>query len=74
MESDEQHYRHIYLFYYRNGKNDVQHRKKLIDVYGKDVLTVRRFAKFPLKAGWNQRSAMNRVLATHKYSCNFEYE
>ncbi|GFU92966.1 histone-lysine N-methyltransferase SETMAR [Trichonephila clavipes] len=50
MESDKQHFRHILLFYYRKGKNAVQARKKLTDVYGKGVLTVRQcqnwFAKF----------------------------
>ncbi|GFS48091.1 histone-lysine N-methyltransferase SETMAR [Trichonephila clavipes] len=35
MESDKQHFRHILLFYYRKGKNAVQVRKKLTDVYGK---------------------------------------
>ncbi|CAK9826519.1 Histone-lysine N-methyltransferase SETMAR [Anthophora retusa] len=50
MESEKQHFRHILLFYYRKGKNAVQARKKLADVYGEDVLTVRQcqnwFAKF----------------------------
>lgn len=50
MESDKQHLRHILLFYYRKGKNAVQARKKLTDVYGEGVLTVRQcqnwFAKF----------------------------
>ncbi|GFW26470.1 histone-lysine N-methyltransferase SETMAR [Trichonephila clavipes] len=50
MESDKQHFRHILLFYYRKGKNAVQARKKLTDVYGEGVLTVRqcqnRFTKF----------------------------
>ncbi|GAB1861621.1 SETMR methyltransferase [Camponotus japonicus] len=49
MESEKQHFRHILLFYYRKGKNAVQARKKLSDVYG-DVLTERQcqnwFAKF----------------------------
>ncbi|GFX81715.1 histone-lysine N-methyltransferase SETMAR [Trichonephila clavipes] len=49
MESDKQHFRHILLFYYRKGKNAVQARKKLTDVYG-GVLTVCQcqnwFAKF----------------------------
>ncbi|GFV69897.1 HTH_48 domain-containing protein [Trichonephila clavipes] len=34
MESDKQHFRHILLFYYRKGKNAVQAKKKLTDVYG----------------------------------------
>ncbi|GFU80571.1 histone-lysine N-methyltransferase SETMAR [Trichonephila clavipes] len=50
MESDKQHFRHILLFYYRKGKNAVQARKKLTDVYGEGVLTVRQcqnwFAEF----------------------------
>ncbi|GFW89364.1 histone-lysine N-methyltransferase SETMAR [Trichonephila clavipes] len=50
MESDKQYFRHILLFYYRKGKNAVQARKKLTDVYGESVLTVRQcqnwFAKF----------------------------
>jgi len=50
MESDKQHFRHILLFYYRKGKNAVQDRKNLSDVYGEGALTVRQcqnwFAKF----------------------------
>ncbi|GFX48630.1 histone-lysine N-methyltransferase SETMAR [Trichonephila clavipes] len=50
MESDKKHFRHILLFYYRKGKNAVQARKKLTNVYGEGVLTVRQcqnwFAKF----------------------------
>ncbi|GFU68835.1 histone-lysine N-methyltransferase SETMAR [Trichonephila clavipes] len=50
MQNDKQHFRHILLFYYRKGKNAVQARKKLTDVYGEGVLTVRQcqnwFAKF----------------------------
>ncbi|GFV37242.1 histone-lysine N-methyltransferase SETMAR [Trichonephila clavipes] len=50
MESDKQHFRHILLFYYRKGKNAVQVRKKLTDVYEEGVLTVLQcqnwFAKF----------------------------
>ncbi|XP_049818723.1 histone-lysine N-methyltransferase SETMAR-like [Aethina tumida] len=50
MESRKQHFRQILLFYYRKGKNAVQARKKLTDVYGEGVLTVRQcqnwFAKF----------------------------
>ncbi|GFX73403.1 histone-lysine N-methyltransferase SETMAR [Trichonephila clavipes] len=50
MESDKQHFRHISLLYYRKGKNAVQARKKLTDVYGEGVLTVHQcqnwFAKF----------------------------
>ncbi|XP_035742379.1 histone-lysine N-methyltransferase SETMAR-like [Vespa mandarinia] len=47
MESNQQHFRHILLFYYRKA---VRARKKLTDVYGENVLTVRQcqkwFAKF----------------------------
>ncbi|XP_039762017.1 histone-lysine N-methyltransferase SETMAR-like [Pararge aegeria] len=50
MESNKQHFRHILLFNFRKGKNAVQARKKLTDVYGEGVLTVRQcqnwFAKF----------------------------
>ncbi|GFT64402.1 HTH_48 domain-containing protein [Trichonephila clavipes] len=50
MERYKQHFRHILLFYYRKGKNAVQARKKLTDVYGEGVLTVRQcqnwFTKF----------------------------
>jgi len=34
VESEKQHFHHILLFYYRKGKNAVQARKKLSDVYG----------------------------------------
>ncbi|GFU67449.1 histone-lysine N-methyltransferase SETMAR [Trichonephila clavipes] len=50
MERDKQHFRYILLFYYRKGKNAVQAREKLTDVYGEGVLTIRQcqnwFAKF----------------------------
>nr|APL98298.1 putative DD34D transposase [Bactrocera tryoni] len=50
MEDRKQHFRHILLFYYQKGKNAVQARRKLCDVYGEDVLTERQcqnwFAKF----------------------------
>ncbi|GFW12819.1 histone-lysine N-methyltransferase SETMAR [Trichonephila clavipes] len=50
MESDKQLFRHILLFYYKKGKNAVQARRKLTDVYGEGVLTVRQcqnwFANF----------------------------
>ena len=50
MESNKQHFRHFLLFYQKKGKNAVQARKKLTDVCGEDVLTVRQcqnwFAKF----------------------------
>ncbi|XP_078051955.1 histone-lysine N-methyltransferase SETMAR-like, partial [Augochlora pura] len=40
MENNMQHFRHILLFYYREGKNAIQARKKLTDACGEDVLTV----------------------------------
>ncbi|XP_049820600.1 histone-lysine N-methyltransferase SETMAR-like [Aethina tumida] len=50
MESDKQHFRRILLFCYREGKNAIQARKKLTDVYGEGVLAVLQcqnwFAKF----------------------------
>ena len=50
MEDEKQHFRHILLFYYRKGKNAVQARRKLCDVYEEDVLTERQcknwFAQF----------------------------
>ncbi|GFY08010.1 histone-lysine N-methyltransferase SETMAR [Trichonephila clavipes] len=50
MESNKQHFRQILLLYYRKCKNAIQARKKLTDVYGEGVLTVRQyqnwFAKF----------------------------
>ncbi|GFV75089.1 histone-lysine N-methyltransferase SETMAR [Trichonephila clavipes] len=49
MESDKQHFRHILLFYYRKGKNAVQARKKLTDVYGEGVLTVRQCQNWSAK-------------------------
>ena len=39
MESDKQHFRHILLFYYRKGKNAVQARNNLSNMYGERVLT-----------------------------------
>ena len=51
MESDKQHFRHILLFYYRKGKNAVQVRKKLTDVYGEGVLSVRQYQNWFAKFG-----------------------
>ena len=49
MDNQRKPYWHI-LFYFQKGKNAVQARKKLHDVYGKDYLTERRcqhwFARF----------------------------
>ncbi|GFY23755.1 mariner Mos1 transposase [Trichonephila clavipes] len=49
MERDKQHFRHILLFYYRKGKNAVQAGKKLTDVYGEGVLTVRQCQNWCVK-------------------------
>ena len=50
MEDQKQHFRHILLFYHRKGKNSVQARRKLCNVYGEDVFTESQcrnlFAKF----------------------------
>lgn len=50
MDNQIEHYRHILLFYFRKGKNAVQARKKLSEVYGKGCLTERQcqrwFARF----------------------------
>ena len=41
MEIPDGHFRHILLYYFRKGKNAVQARKKLYDVYGEKSLTER---------------------------------
>ena len=50
MEIPDGYFRHILLNYFRKGKNAVQARKKLIDVYGEKSLTGRQcrnwFARF----------------------------
>uniref|UniRef100_V9IC99 Histone-lysine N-methyltransferase SETMAR n=1 Tax=Apis cerana TaxID=7461 RepID=V9IC99_APICE len=50
MQDQKEHFRHILLFYYRKGKNAVQARKKLCEIYGEGILTVRQcqnwFSKF----------------------------
>ena len=50
MEIPDGHFRHILLCYYQKGKNAVQARKKLYDVYGEKSLTERQcrnwFARF----------------------------
>ena len=50
MEIPDGHFRHILLYYLRKGKNAVQARKKLYDVYGEKWLTERQcqnwFARF----------------------------
>ena len=51
MEIPDGHFRHILHYYFRKGKNAVQARKKLYDVYGEKSLTERHcqnwFARFP---------------------------
>ena len=42
MEIPDGHFRHILLYYFRKGKNSVQTRKKLYDVYGEKSLTERQ--------------------------------
>lgn len=49
MESENQHFRHILLFHYREGKNAVEARKQLFDVYEKDVLTERQYPNWIAK-------------------------
>ena len=39
MEILDGHFRHILLYYFRKGKNALQARKKLYDVYGEKSLT-----------------------------------
>ena len=50
MEIPDCHFRHILLYYFRKGKNAVQARKKLYDVYGEKSLIERQcqnwFARF----------------------------
>ena len=42
MEIPDGHVRYILLHYFRKGKNAVQARKKLYDVYGEKSLTERQ--------------------------------
>ncbi|XP_014488991.1 PREDICTED: histone-lysine N-methyltransferase SETMAR-like [Dinoponera quadriceps] len=42
MESNNEHFRHILLFYFRKGKNAAQAAKKLRDVYGEEALKERQ--------------------------------
>lgn len=42
MESKNEHFRHILLFYFRKGKNAAQAAKKLRDVYGEEALKERQ--------------------------------
>ena len=42
MESRNRHFHHIFLFYFRKGKNAVQAAKKLRDVYGEKALKDRQ--------------------------------
>ena len=43
MEIPDRHFRYILLYYFRKGKNAVQARKKLYDVYGEKSLTERQY-------------------------------
>ena len=43
MEIADGYFRHILLHYFRKGKNAVQARKKLFDVYGEKSLTERQY-------------------------------
>ena len=42
MESTNEHFHHILLFYFRKGKNASQSAKKLRDVYGEEALQDRQ--------------------------------
>ena len=42
MEISDGHFRDILLYYYQKGKNTVEPRKKLYDVYGEKSLTERQ--------------------------------
>ena len=50
MEIPDGHFHHILLYYFRKGKNALQARKKLHEVYGEKSLTERQcqnwFARF----------------------------
>ena len=46
MEIPDGDFRHILLYYFRKGKNAVQARKKLYDVYGGKSLTERKCQKW----------------------------
>lgn len=50
MENQNEHFRHILLYYFRKGKNATQAHRKLCAVYGNDALKERQcrnwFAKF----------------------------
>ena len=43
MEIPDGHFRHILLYYFRKGKNTVQARKNLYDIYGEKSLTKRQY-------------------------------
>lgn len=50
MEENKQHFRHVMLFYFKQGKNAAQTQKKICAVYGKNTVNERTcqkwFAKF----------------------------
>ncbi|EZA52415.1 Histone-lysine N-methyltransferase SETMAR, partial [Ooceraea biroi] len=60
IENQKEHFRHILFYYFRKGKNAVQARKKLSDVYGEDALKLRQcqnsFTKFR-SADFNAKDA-----------------
>ena len=43
MQISDGHFRHILLYNFRKGKNAVQARKKLYDVYSEKSLTERQY-------------------------------
>ena len=47
MEIPDGHFGQILLYYFRKGKNAVQARKKLYDLYAEKSLTERQFQKGP---------------------------
>ena len=77
MECKNEHFRHIFLFYFCKGKNTTQAVKKLRDVYGKEALKDRqcrnwfdksRSGDFSLKdkqrSGWPNEFDDNQIKAT----------
>ena len=50
MEIPDGHFRHILHYYFQKGKNVVQAREKLYDVYGKKSLTKRRSLTYHIYA------------------------
>ena len=46
MSHDDQHIRHVILFYFHKGKNATQTQKKICAVYGENVITARTCQKW----------------------------